>query len=72
MVWILLSAVYLSGSIVFLIFGKTKVQAWAAITPDQEADRDHINGGSPDKDADKSLLKDESESRHRSISDSKE
>ncbi|KAK3800393.1 hypothetical protein RRG08_052776 [Elysia crispata] len=71
-VWILLSAVYLSGSIVFLIFGKTKVQAWAAITPDQEADRDHINGGSPDKDADKSLLKDESESRHRSISDSKE
>ncbi|KAK3800389.1 hypothetical protein RRG08_052772 [Elysia crispata] len=56
-VWLLLSAVYLSGSIVFLIFGEIKLQAWADIPSDGGTVKETIDT-SQDKNINQHLLND--------------
>ncbi|RUS82292.1 hypothetical protein EGW08_009924 [Elysia chlorotica] len=55
-VWILLSAVYLCGSIMFLVLGDCRVQPWATFTPHKVTRQCHENGKSVDIEAEQSLL----------------
>ncbi|GFR97693.1 vesicular glutamate transporter 2.2 [Elysia marginata] len=59
-VWLVLSAVNISGCLVFLVFGKTKIQTWALVTSGEEKDKELKT--EPGKDVNQHLLEPEPES----------